>query len=85
VVVHVGLESGYHSCRVDIWDISVYSTESLQILSQSLSFFLLEKLQITGLPWFLMATHEGTNELMAQVSPGRNGVLWQVHQPRPHI
>jgi hypothetical protein len=84
-VAHVGLESGYHSCRVDIWDISVYSAESLQVLLQSLSFFLLEKLQIAGPPWFLMATREGANELMAQVSPGRNGVLRQVLQPRPHI
>ena len=32
-----------------------------------------------------MASREGTNELMAQVSPSRDGVLRQVHQPRPHV
>ena len=32
-----------------------------------------------------MAAREGTNKLIAQVSPGGNGIFWQVHQPRPHI
>ena len=68
-VAHIGLEGSYHSCWVDIWDISVDSGESLELLSKSLSFFLLENLQVTGPPWFLMAAREVVNELMAQVSP----------------
>ena len=84
-VAHIGLEGSYHSYWMDIQDVPVDSAESLQILAESLSFFLLEKLQVVGPSWFLMAAREGANELMAQVSPQRNGVLWQVHQPRPHI
>ena len=68
-VVHIGLEGSYHSHWMDIWDITVDSAESLQILAESLSFFLLEKLQVAGSSWFLMAAREGTNEHMAQVSP----------------
>lgn len=77
--MHIGLECNYDSCWVDIWDIFVDSAESVQVFSQSLSLFLLEKLKIIGPPWFLMASSEGANELMAQVSPCRYGVLWQVH------
>ena len=54
---------------MDIWDIPVDYVESLQILAEGLSFFLLEKLQVTGSSWFLMDACEGANELMAQVSP----------------
>ena len=68
-VAHIGLEGGYHGCRMDVRDVPVDSAESLQILLESFSFFLLEKLQIPGSSWFLMAASEGANELMAQVSP----------------
>ena len=33
----------------------------------------------------LVASGEGTNELMAQIRPRRNGIRWQVHQPRHNI
>ena len=69
-VAHVGLEGSYHSCPADVWNIFVDSAESLQVLLWSLSFFLLEKLQVAGPPWFLIASHERANELMAQVIPG---------------
>ena len=75
-IAHVGLECSYHSCRVDVWNISVDSAEPLHVLPQSLSFFLFEELQVAGPPWFLMAAREGANELMAQVILGQNGVLW---------
>ena len=68
-VAHIALEGSYHSRRVDILDISVDSVESLQILLEGLSFFMLDKLQVVGPPWLLMAASEGANELMAQVSP----------------
>jgi hypothetical protein len=47
----------------------VDSAKSLQILPESLSLFLLKKLQIAGPTWFLMAASEGANELKAQISP----------------
>ena len=65
MVAHIGLEGGYHSCQMDVWDVPMDSTKPLQILLESLSFFLLEKLQIAGPAWFLMAASEGANELMA--------------------
>ena len=54
---------------MDIRDVPVDSAESLQVLEESLSFFLLEELQIARPTRFLMAASEGPNELMAQVSP----------------
>ena len=56
---------------MDVWDVPLDSAEPLQILLESLSFFLLDKLQITGPAWFLMAASEGANELMAKVNPQR--------------
>ena len=55
---------------MDVWDVPMDPAESLQIFSECFSFFLLEKLQVTRPPWFMMATSEVANELMAQVSPG---------------
>jgi hypothetical protein len=83
--VHVGLECSYHSCRVDVWNVPVHPAEPLHVGPQTLSFLLWKELQIAGPPWFLMAAREGANKLMAQVSPGRDGVFRQVHQPRPHV
>ena len=53
---------------MDVRDVPVDSTESLQILQESFPFLLLEKLEITGPSWFLMAASEGANEFMAQDS-----------------
>ena len=50
---------------MDLRDVPVDSAESLQIVSESLSFFLLKELQVAGPPRFLRAASEGTNELMA--------------------
>ena len=66
---HIGLEGNYHSRRVDIWDISVDSAESLQIIVESLSFFILEKLQVARSVGLLVATGERTDELVANVCP----------------
>ena len=68
-VAHIRLEGGNHSRWMDVRDVPVDSAESLQILPESLSFFLLEELQIAGLTWFLKASSEGPNELMTHVSP----------------
>ena len=42
-------------------------------------------MQITGLAMSLVASSEGTNELMAQIRPKRNGIHRQVHQPRHDV
>ena len=42
-------------------------------------------MQSTGLAMSLVASGEGTNKLMAQIRPRRNGIRWQVHQPRHDI
>ena len=42
-------------------------------------------MQITRLAMSLVASSEGTNELMTQVRPTRNGIRRQVHQPRHDI
>jgi len=44
-------------------------TESLQILTEGFSFLLLEKLQIVGAVWLLVATGESSHELLAQICP----------------
>ena len=85
MIAHVGLERSYHSCRVDVWDVSVYSAEPLHVLPQSFSFLLREELQVAGLPWFLVGAREGANKLMTQIRPRRNGIHWQVHQPRHDV
>lgn len=64
---------------MDVWDVRVHLAEPLHVLPQW------EELQVTGLPRFLMAAREGAKKLVAQVSPGQDGVLWQVYQPTPHI
>ena len=69
-VAYVGLECNNHSCRVDVWNVPLYSAEPLHVLPQSLSFLLREEPQVTGTPWFLMAACEGANKLMAQAIPG---------------
>ena len=44
-------------------------TESMQILMEGFSFLLSEKLQVAGSARLLVATDDGTDELVAQVCP----------------
>ena len=44
-------------------------TEFLQIIAEGFSFLLLEKLEVAGPTGLLVATSEGTDELVAQVCP----------------
>ena len=69
MVAHSGRESCYNGCRMDIWNISMNFTESLQILTEGFSFLLLEKLQVAGPAGLLVATGESTDKLVAQVCP----------------
>ena len=70
---------------MNIGDVVLHPTESLDLLVQGLPFLLGNDMQITGLAMSLVASREGANELMAQIRPGRNGIRRQVHQPRHNI
>ena len=48
---------------MDIWNISMNFTESLQILTEGFSFLLLEKLHVAGPAGLLVAIGEGTDVL----------------------
>ncbi len=54
----------YHG-RVDIWDVVLYTAESLNILAQGLSFLLGEQMKITLLAMRLVSAGEGADKLMA--------------------
>ena len=51
--------------RVDIWDVVLYTAESLNVLVQGLSFLLGEQMKVTLLAMRLVAACEGTDKLMA--------------------
>ena len=74
----------YHS-RVDIWDVVLYTAESLNVLAQGLSFLLGEQMKIALLAMWLVAASKGADKLMAQISPGGYGVVRQVHEPGPDV
>ena len=67
--------------RMNIWDVVLLPAEPLYVLAQVFTFLLGNDMQITRLVVSLVASSEGTNELMTQVRPRRNGIYWQVHQP----
>ena len=71
--------------RVNIWDVVLYTAESLNVLAQGLSFLLGEQMKIALLSMGLVAACEGTDKLMAQIRPRRDGIHWHVHQPRHDI
>ena len=74
-----------HRGRVDVWDVMLHTTESLDVLAQGLSFLLGEQMKITLLAMRLVSACEGTDKLMAQISPRGYGVVWQVHEPGPDV
>ena len=51
--------------RVDIWDVVLYTAESLNVLAQGLSFLLGEQMKIALLSMRLVAACKGTDKLMA--------------------
>ena len=70
---------------VDVWDVVLYTAESLNVLAQWLSFLLGEQMKIAFLAmWFVVAC-KGADKLMAQTSPGGYGVVRQVHEPGSDI
>ena len=70
---------------VDVWDVVLYTTESLNVLVQWLSFLLGEQMKIAFLAMWFVAACKGANKLMAQISPGGYGVVRQVHEPGSDI
>ena len=51
--------------RVDIWDVVLYTAESLNVLAQGLSFLLGEQMKITLLAMRLVSVGKGADKLMA--------------------
>ena len=79
------MERANNCGRVDVWDVALHLAESLNVLPQGLSLLLDEQMQITLLAMRLVAAREGTDKLMTQVRPRRDGAVRQVHEPRPDI
>ena len=69
------MERTDHRGRVDVWDVVLYTAESLNVLAQGLSFLLGEQMKITLLAMRLVSACEGADKLMAQVHPRRDGVI----------
>ena len=84
-VSHVLMERADDRGRVDVWDVVLYTAESLNVLAQWLSFLLGEQMKVTLLAMGFVATCEGADKLMAQVIPGGYGVVRQVHEPGSDI
>ena len=79
------MERADYRGRVDIWDVVLYTAESLNVLAQGLSFLLGEQMKITLLAMRLVSAGKGADKLMAQISPGRYGAVRQVHEPGSDI
>ena len=84
-VADILMERADHSGRMNIWDVVLHPAEPLYVLAQVFTFLLGNDMQITRLAMSLVASGEGTNELMTQVRLRRNGIRRQVHQPRHDI
>ena len=63
------MERGDDRGRVDIWDVVLYTAESLNVLAQGLSFLLGEQMKVTLLAMGFVAACEGADKLMTQVRP----------------
>ena len=69
------MERADHRGRVDIWDVVLYTAESLNVFVQGLSFLLGEQMKVALLAMRLVAACKGADKLMAQISPGGYGVV----------
>ena len=79
------MERADHRGRVDVWDVVLHTTESLNVLAQGLSFLLGEQMKITLLAMRLVSAGKRTDKLIAQISPRGYGVVRQVHEPGSDI
>ena len=74
------MEHADHCGRVDVWDVVLYTAESLNVLAQGLSFLLGEQMKVALLAMRLVAACKGADKLMALVCLGGYGVVRQVHE-----
>ena len=51
--------------RVDIWDVGLYTAESLNVLAQGLSFLLGEQMKVTLLAMRFVTACKGADKLMS--------------------
>src|SRR4051812_9906122 len=84
-VTHVLMERADDRGGVDVWDVVVYTAESLDELAQRFSLLLDEQVKVARLAMGFVAAREGANKLMAQVCPRGYGVVRQVHEPGSDI
>ena len=61
------MERADHGGGMNVGDVVLHPAESLDVLAQVFPFLLGNDMQITGLAMSLVASSEGTNELMTQV------------------
>ena len=59
------MERANYRGRVDVWDVVLYTAESLNVLAQGLSFLLGEQMKVAFLAMRLVAACEGADKLMA--------------------
>ena len=59
------MEHADYRGRVDIWDVVLYTAESLDVFAQRISFLLGEQMKVTFLAMRLVAACKGTDKLMA--------------------
>ena len=59
------MERADHRDRVDVWDVVLHTTESLNVLAQGLSFLLGEQMKVTLLAMGFVAARKGADKLMA--------------------
>src|SRR3954469_9625245 len=64
-VTHVLMERADDRSGVDIWDVALYTAESLDELAQRLSFLLGEQMKVTLLARRFVAASKGADKLMA--------------------
>ena len=59
------MERADYRGRVDIWDVVLYTAESLNVFAQGLSFLLGEQMKVTLLSMRFVAACKGADKLMA--------------------
>jgi hypothetical protein len=79
------MERADNGGRMNVGNIALNPAESLNILAQGFTFLLGDDIQVTFLTRSLMTAGKGANKLVAKIRPRRNGILRQVHQPRPDV
>ena len=75
------MEHADDSGGMNIGDVVLHAAESLYVLAQAFAVPLGDHMQIACLARTYVAVCKGTNKLVAQIRPRRNGIYREVHQP----